>query len=248
METCGPSSASGLMIALTRRAVGKACIHHRRRVVDAPADRGDDAVDHLQQVAVVLEPDVGLLQPAVPLDEDLLARCSPECRRSRVLDQRLQRSQAEDLVQDLADQRLTLVEVERDHLLGDQVVDDLPDRLDDLVPADAVQAGEVEPLDQPAVDPALDLLEVVRAGAASPPPSAVGRPRAKRSRPRGLQTRRPVAARAPQGLAAPKAVDRRGSRGQGERSRWNWRSFGCLLGLLHRCRAACQAARQGAQR
>ena len=53
-------------------AVRQAGVHHGRGVVDAPADRGDDPVDHLEQVAVVLEADVGLLQPAVALDEDLL--------------------------------------------------------------------------------------------------------------------------------------------------------------------------------
>ena len=43
-------------------------------------------------------------------------------------------------------------------------MDHPPDRLDHLVAAHPLQAGEIEPLDQSAVDPALDLLEVVRAG------------------------------------------------------------------------------------
>ena len=56
-------------------AVGQAGVHHRRRFVDPAAHRRDDAVDDLQQVPVVLEPDVGLLQPAVALDEHAASRC-----------------------------------------------------------------------------------------------------------------------------------------------------------------------------
>ena len=78
-----------------------------------------------------------------------------------VLHQRLERAQAEDLVQHLADQRFPLLEVERDRLLGDEVVDHLADRLDDLLPLELVEVRQVEPLDQPPVDPALDLLEVM---------------------------------------------------------------------------------------
>ena len=37
------------------RAVRQARVHHRRAVVDAPADAADDAVDDAQQVRVVLE-------------------------------------------------------------------------------------------------------------------------------------------------------------------------------------------------
>ena len=142
-----------------------------------------------------------------------------------ILDQRLQRSQAEDLVQHLADQRLTLVEVERDHLLGDQVVDHLPDRLDDLVPAHPVQTGEVEPLDQPAVDPALDLLEVMRCRA-GPRRRLSGAPRARRAGRPGPERWAPALPRSPKA-----GVPSTGGQ-PGERSRSDWRSFGSLLRVL----------------
>src|SRR5262249_55387827 len=66
------------------------------------------------------------------------------------------------LVQDLNHQRFPLVEVERDVLLADQVVHHFPDGLDHLLAAHPLEVGEVEPLDQAAVDPPLDLLEIVR--------------------------------------------------------------------------------------
>ena len=49
------------MMALTREPSGQARVDHRARLVDAAADRADDALDDLHQVPVVLEDDVGAL-------------------------------------------------------------------------------------------------------------------------------------------------------------------------------------------
>ena len=176
METWGPSSASGLMIALTRRAVRQPGVHHRRRVVDPAADRGDDPVDDLEQVAVVLEPDVGLLQPAVPLDEDLLARCSPGCRRSPG-----SWISGSSGPRPKISSRTWLTSASRSSKLSGTISWEIRSWTTFRIASttwsrlDPVEAGEVEPLDQPAVDPALDLLEVVRSRRRLTAPSAVGR-------------------------------------------------------------------------
>ena len=65
IESAGPSSASGGMMALTRepsasRASTIGLDSSMRRPTDA-----DDALDDLHQVLVVLEDDVGLLELAV---------------------------------------------------------------------------------------------------------------------------------------------------------------------------------------
>jgi hypothetical protein len=57
-------------------------------------------------VTVVLELDLGWLQLSVPLDVDLLPGVDQDVRHLGVLHQRLERSEPEDLVQYLADQRL----------------------------------------------------------------------------------------------------------------------------------------------
>ena len=80
IETAGPSSASGGMIALTREPSGEARVHHRAALVDAPADRADDALDDLHQVPVVLEDDVGLLEHAVALDVHLIVPVDEDVR------------------------------------------------------------------------------------------------------------------------------------------------------------------------
>ena len=55
IESSGPSTASGGMMALTREPSAQARVHHRRAVVHAAADAADDAVDDAHQVRVVLE-------------------------------------------------------------------------------------------------------------------------------------------------------------------------------------------------
>ena len=75
IESSGPSTASGGMIALTREPSGQARVDHRRAVVDAAADAADDAVDDAQQVLVVLERRRVLLELAVALDVDRTCRC-----------------------------------------------------------------------------------------------------------------------------------------------------------------------------
>ena len=65
-------------------AVGQAGVDHRGGLVDAAADRGDDAVDDPHHVVVVLEHDVGELKAAVALDVDLARAVDHDLRdRSR---------------------------------------------------------------------------------------------------------------------------------------------------------------------
>ena len=70
------------------RAVLQARVHDGLRFVDAAADLRDDLFDDVQQVRVVLEPDGGLRQLAVPLDEDLVVAVDQDVRDGRLLEQR----------------------------------------------------------------------------------------------------------------------------------------------------------------
>ena len=54
--------ASGGMIDVDAGAVRQARVHHRRRLVHASSDRGDDLVDDVHQVRVVLEHDVAFFK------------------------------------------------------------------------------------------------------------------------------------------------------------------------------------------
>src|SRR5207253_8758656 len=52
--------------------IGQTSVHHRRCLVHATADLGNDAVDDLEQVLVVAKFDVGLFQLAAPLHENVV--------------------------------------------------------------------------------------------------------------------------------------------------------------------------------
>ena len=54
-------------------AVGQPGVDHRRRLVDAPADLADDALDDPAQVVLGDEAGVGLLDDAAALDVDAVA-------------------------------------------------------------------------------------------------------------------------------------------------------------------------------
>ena len=82
-------------------AVGQAGVDHGAGLIDAPADTGDDAVDGPTQVLLVREPQVGLVQAATALDEDRVRAVDHDLGDLRVAQQRLQRTVAEDVVDDL---------------------------------------------------------------------------------------------------------------------------------------------------
>src|SRR5690606_16229277 len=75
----------------------------------------------------------------------------------RILQQRLQRPEAEDLVEHLDDEILALLEVERNGLAGEQVVHRPADLRRDLVPIEGFEVREVQAFEQSPMDPSPDL-------------------------------------------------------------------------------------------
>ena len=90
------------------RAVRQTRVDHRRAVVDAAADAADDAVDDAHQVLVVLERRRQPFELAVALDVDVLVGVDQDVADRRIAQQRLERSEAEDLVDDVPEERLAL--------------------------------------------------------------------------------------------------------------------------------------------
>ena len=144
-------------------AVGQAGVDHRARLVDAAADGRDDALDDLHHVLVVLEGDVGQLQPAFTLDVDLLRAVDHDLGDGLVAQERLERAEAEDLVGDLLEHAHALGAGEGEALL----VGDLAEELLDLAPdLDLVAEVElrVELVDEPVLDAVLRLAERLAGG------------------------------------------------------------------------------------
>ena len=138
-------------------AVGQARVDHRRGLVDAPADLRDDPVDDPQQVGVVEERRLGLLDPAVPLDVDLVGAVDHHLGDARVVQERLERPVAEDVVGDLPLEVGAVARAERS-LLGVQLLgDDHAHAESQLVAALEVEERAAEPGDARPVDLRLQL-------------------------------------------------------------------------------------------
>ena len=146
-----PSIARGANDRVDAAAVGEACVHQRGGFVDAAADRRHDLLDDPQQMPLVLEPDVRWLEDAVALDEHLRISVDQDIGDRRVLQERLDRPQAQQLVEDVANERLALLVVERLVLLRQFLVDDIADFGLDLLARHLVECLQIDDVQQPLV-------------------------------------------------------------------------------------------------
>ena len=139
MVMTGPTRLSGGMMALTREpSVRRASTIGLDSSMRRPIGR-DDAVDDAHDVVVVLEGEVGQLEPAAALDVDLAGPVDHDLGDGLVAQQRLQRAEADDLVGDLLQHAHPLGAGEREALLVDRDAEDLLD-----LPPYLDLVGEVE--------------------------------------------------------------------------------------------------------
>ena len=71
-------------------------------------DVGNDLVDNVHQVRVIFEPDVGFFQHSRPLDIHLIVSIHQNVVDGGILQQRFQRSQPENFVQNFQGKALPL--------------------------------------------------------------------------------------------------------------------------------------------
>ena len=88
------------------RAVGEARVDARARLVDAPPERRDDPVDDAQHVLVVQEHAVDALDLATALDVDVRRPVDHDLGHRLVVEERLDRPEALDLVGQLLDESI----------------------------------------------------------------------------------------------------------------------------------------------
>ncbi len=142
------------------RAVDHAGVDHRAGLVHAAAHLRNDAVDDLHQVVVVAEDNAGLLHLAAALAVDVLRAVDENVADRRVLQQHLQRPEAEGLVEHFAYQPLALVAVQQRVFGVAEVLDNQADFAAKRVALQFAHPRQVELVDQLAVDALLELLEV----------------------------------------------------------------------------------------
>ena len=85
------------------RTVGKPGIDPRARIVDPPAERRDDPIDDPKDVLVVQEDGVDALDLPARLDVDVRRAVDHDLGDGVVAEQRLQRTEARDVVDHLLD-------------------------------------------------------------------------------------------------------------------------------------------------
>ncbi len=121
------------------------------RFVDAAADRGDDLVDDAQEMLLVLETHRQRLKHAVTLHVDAFVAVDQDIVDARILEQRLERTQAGHLVENFGNEIVEFLCIQREtldqHILRNQLLH---------VPADFffrhfVERGKIDLLDQPAM-------------------------------------------------------------------------------------------------
>ncbi|MNP07683.1 hypothetical protein D3C76_997180 [compost metagenome] len=143
-------------------AVGQARVHHRARLVQAPPERGEDALDEPLHVRLVDEAEVATVQHPVALDEDPVRTVDQDLGDRRIAQQRFQRAEADQLVDQFLGQPFDLVarhrQVQAPHILDHAVGDVLRDHGTRAV--HGIQAIVVDGVDQVAVQRQLQRLRV----------------------------------------------------------------------------------------
>ena len=99
-------------------------VHHGRGFVHVPPNVGDNLVDDMHQVRIVLEPDVGFFQHSRPLDIHLVVSVDQNVIDGGVLQQRLQGTQSEDFIQYFQSKALAFPAAHRGLQVCDQLLDD----------------------------------------------------------------------------------------------------------------------------
>ena len=127
IESSGPSTASGGMIALTREPSGRrASTIGELSSMRRPTPLTMRSMTR-SRCCIVLKRGRHLFELARALDEHLLVRIDQDVADRLVAEQRLQRSEAEDFVDDVAENRVALGNRQRHAGFGDERRDERPD-------------------------------------------------------------------------------------------------------------------------
>ncbi len=133
------------------RAVEQAGIDHGLGFVDAAAHGGDDFIGDAQHVRLVLEAHGHRFELAEPLHVNVLVRVDEDVGDGGVLEEGLDGAEARELVHHLVDEGVELQRVERqalaEHVIGNHVVD----LLAQLGRRYLVDQGQVELVDELAM-------------------------------------------------------------------------------------------------
>jgi hypothetical protein len=140
------------------RTVRQARVDHRTRFVDAAAHARDDLLDDLHEVGVVVEGHLGQFQPAAPLDVHLVERVNQDVGNGRVVQQRLERAEAEHFVLDVEHQVMPLLLVQHDAFFFDDALNQQRQLVLELLGGQPLQPLQIDPVEDHLVHGLLQFL------------------------------------------------------------------------------------------
>ncbi len=139
-------------MALTREPSGKRASTMGEDSSTLRPTLRNDAVDDLQQVAIVAKGRIDPLQDAALFHEDMVLVVDQDIGDLRVPEQRLQGAKAKNLIQQIGLDLLLFIEVQRHPLLADDLLDDARHSLARLAGIDAGQLFQIQFGDQGPVN------------------------------------------------------------------------------------------------
>ena len=157
IESTGPSRANGRNDGVNTGAVGEPRVDHRRGLVDTPPDPGNDPLDDPHQMLVVGKADVGFFEQAGSLNIDVLSSVNEDIRDRRVVQERLERTEPEQLIEDFTNELLAFSHGERRLLALEHSAHDLTDSLPFDPFLETLHALQVDLFEQFCVDLASQL-------------------------------------------------------------------------------------------
>ena len=119
----GPSSASGGSTTFTREPSGQPRVAQRLGLVGAAAERREDALDHVPQLPLAGEADVGLREPAAALDPHRRRAADEDLVDAGIAQQRLERPEPDRALGDPRRERRARPRVEHARLPLDERAD-----------------------------------------------------------------------------------------------------------------------------
>ena len=139
------------------RAVEQAGVADRRSFVDPASDLAHDPLADVHQLRAVAETDIGQLDLAADFDEASRRSIDHDVGDVVAREQRLERTEAEDVVADIVEQIFLLGDRQHQVLDRDDLVHDVPNLLPRAFGIEFGQRGEIDRLDQRAEDQGLGL-------------------------------------------------------------------------------------------
>ena len=105
-------------------AIGEAGVDHGRRFIDTAADAGDDALDDLHEVRIVFERQAGQFKLSGALNVYPVEAVDQNIGDGVVFEQRFERTEAEDLIENFAGETFAFGEAERNGFVVDCIADE----------------------------------------------------------------------------------------------------------------------------